>query len=550
MFLSSLIIPILVINTILGLSIFIENPKRKTNQYYALIVLFVTLFIISVFFENKPNLVGINQLEIFLRLDFTFAIFIFYTWFRFCMVFTQRVLFTRFCRIFKKSLLAFALLLSYLSLFTDMIIRDVSFVEGLIQFEAGPLWPLYAFSLLGLAIGGVVLLLIKKKDARNNNDIRLIKQINTILIGVILSLGNGLLFFLILQPFVPFTIEMNNLGLYGITFLTVATAYAIVRHQFLNIQVITTALLVFVLWSFLLVRVFIEPGSSEKLVDVSILIVAIPIGILLIRSVSLEIKARARSDNLALELKKTNEYLKQLDQRKSEFLSLASHQLRAPLTAIKGYSSMLVEGSYGQVNNKHLEPIERIFHSSDRLIELVDDFLILSRIEQDILIYTFTLRHLDTLITEVIEEMRPIADEKGISIAFHKVDGDYRTMVDDTKIRQVIGNVIDNAIKYTTEGSINISLSHNVSDNKIHITITDTGMGISKETLKVLFKKFTRANTAWKVSVEGLGLGLYIAHRIISEHGGRLWAESEGEMKGSTFHIELPIRSTAPVREK
>jgi len=237
------------------------------------------------------------------------------------------------------------------------------------------------------------------------------------------------------------------------------------------------------------------------------------------------------------ELQDANEKLKGLDKLKTEFVSLASHQLRSPLTAIKGYLSMIIEGDYGELNNELKEPIDRVFESSKNLTTIVEDLLNVSKIEQGGMKYSMEPFNLSELARDEVKDLSVNAEKKGLKICFES-DGDNLCIVngDKEKIRQVLLNFIDNSIKYTKTGGINISVKNN--ENKVLFSIKDTGMGMTPEIKETLFQRFSRGDGA-RMNTTGSGLGLYLAKEIVEAHKGRVWVESEGPDKGSTFNVEL-----------
>ena len=277
-----------------------------------------------------------------------------------------------------------------------------------------------------------------------------------------------------------------------------------------------------------------------KIVDITLFLIVIVIGILLIRSILKEVHTRERIEALATELAGANDRLRVLDQQKSEFLSIASHQLRSPLTAIKGYSSMLLEGSFGKFPEKAREAVDRILQSSDRLVVVINDFLNISRIEQGRMKYEWGSVDLQELISTTVEELKPTIESTGLKVTFHP-DKEHKFIItaDYGKIKQVISNLIDNSIKYTPKGKIDIHINRNKDIKKIYIDITDTGIGIPKDVLPSLFNKFTRAKGGMKVNIQGTGLGLYVVKQLMKAHGGDVWAESAGEGKGSQFYVQL-----------
>jgi signal transduction histidine kinase len=231
--------------------------------------------------------------------------------------------------------------------------------------------------------------------------------------------------------------------------------------------------------------------------------------------------------------------LKKLDDSKTEFLSLASHQLRTPLSAIKGYLSMVLEGSFGKLQTETEDALKSIYQSNERLIALVNDLLNITRIEAGKLEYHPKKIDFEKLVEEVIKELEMAAKNKGLELK-QKLAKLPLINIDPDKIRQVLMNLIDNALKYTEKGSV-IVYAQKV-DGYVLVEIKDTGIGISKDKTKSLFEWFSRGKGALRLDSGGFGLGLYIAKKIIEKANGRIWAESRGENEGSTFAFSLPIK--------
>ncbi len=240
------------------------------------------------------------------------------------------------------------------------------------------------------------------------------------------------------------------------------------------------------------------------------------------------------------ELKAANVKLKELDAAKSEFISIASHQLRTPLSIIKGYISMMIEGNFGRLTDKKRDALEKVFLSNERLIRLVENLLNISRIESGKLQYDFEEMRLDELVRDVMDELSGTATGKGLSIdAELPAEALPPVGADEEKLRQVVMNLIDNAIKYTTKGRIAVSLKR--AGDEIEFCVSDSGMGIRPEDLPNLFKKFSRGAGTSLVHTEGTGLGLFVAKKVIDAHSGKIWAESKGAGRGAKFCFKLPI---------
>jgi len=244
-----------------------------------------------------------------------------------------------------------------------------------------------------------------------------------------------------------------------------------------------------------------------------------------------------------VELREANERLAQLDMAKSEFLSIASHQLYTPLTAIKGYLSMVEEGDYGRVNKKMQPVMGILYQSSERLIGLIKNLLDVSRIESGRLELSLESVDLAKMAKEIVTELMPNAQKKSLALNFLCAEDELPHVVADAqRIRQVVLNVVDNAIKYTNNGKIDVRL---VKENdSLIFSVQDTGKGVTAEDIGRLFVKFTRVGGAEKYHTDGSGLGLYVARKIVREHHGDIWVDSPGLSRGSTFFVRLPVEGS------
>lgn len=245
-------------------------------------------------------------------------------------------------------------------------------------------------------------------------------------------------------------------------------------------------------------------------------------------------------DRATADLRSANTELLKLDQAKSEFVSMASHQLLTPLTVIKGYISMLQEGAFGQLTPGEQDSLFKVYESNERLINLIENLLNVNRIESGRLEYKFKVMPLTKVLDNLMEELKIYADKKGLKLNYNKPSEPLSPVkMDEEKMRQVMMNLIDNSIKYTKQGSVTVSLKEQAG--RINFTVSDTGMGIRMEDLPNLFKKFSRGTGVSQVHTEGTGLGLYVAKMMLNAHGGDIWAESEGENRGSRFNFWLPV---------
>ena len=338
-----------------------------------------------------------------------------------------------------------------------------------------------------------------------------------------------------------FTEDWNlaQFGLFGMPVFIGFLAYMIVKFRLFNIRLVGAQALVATLWILIGSLLLVVKSTPSRIIASITLLLVVVFGVALVRSVRKEIKQRERIEKQEKALEAANARLKELDQLKSEFVSLATHQIRGPISAIKGYASMLLEGDYGAIEEKAREPIQTIADSSAALAGIVQDFLDVSRIEQGRMKYEFTVFDFGKLARSVAEELAPTIERKGLRVKLEIPDG-ITVHADAGKLRQVIENLVDNAHKYTQRGVITIAVTRR--DGAVRLTVSDTGVGMRPEVLPKLFRKFSRAEDASKANLHGTGLGLYVARQLIEAQGGKIWAESEGEGRGSTFTVELPTR--------
>ncbi len=279
------------------------------------------------------------------------------------------------------------------------------------------------------------------------------------------------------------------------------------------------------------------PQSEIKEADLNIMKALADQTGIVARNIELYRQVQESNKDLAV----ANEHLKQLDQAKSEFVSIASHQLRTPMTGIMGYLSMMVQGDFGKTP-KELTPIlKNLLEESQRMIRLINLFLNVSKIESGKLILTKQPTHIEELIDKVVSVVKKIADDKKLKLSFERPKEPMPVVaMDQDKVGDVLTNLIDNAIKYTDAGSVTVSVEQKKND--LRISVQDSGIGIAPQDAKELFNKFVRGFGIAQIHPDGSGLGLYVARRVTEAHGGKIWVESKGKGKGSTFLFTLPLR--------
>ena len=346
--------------------------------------------------------------------------------------------------------------------------------------------------------------------------------------------------------------RLEMYGLLGMMIFLIYISILMVRFKTFNTKLIATQVLI---WGVIILvgsQFFFIQNNTNRILTAITLVGSIVMGFRIVRSVKKEVQLREKIETLVenleransnlkhinINLDNANEKLKELDQLKTEFVGLATHQIRGPLTAIKGYLSMILEGDYGKVSKSIEDPVRIVFSSAESLSVIVSDFLNVSRIEQGQMKYNMEDCDIRELVEEVVKELKPNTESRGLEMRLDISSEPCIVHIDKEKIKQVINNLIDNSSKYTKEGHVSVSLRKE-ANSKILLAIKDTGVGISKATLPLLFGKFSRAKDAFKTNILGTGLGLYVARKMMEAHKGRVWAESEGEGKGSQFYVEF-----------
>ncbi|MDO8663532.1 MAG: ATP-binding protein [Candidatus Wildermuthbacteria bacterium] len=232
---------------------------------------------------------------------------------------------------------------------------------------------------------------------------------------------------------------------------------------------------------------------------------------------------------------------KRIESMKTEFVSLAAHQLRTPLSAIKWSLRMILDGDLGEISKEQKDFISKTYQSNERMISLINDLLDVTRIEEGKYLFKPAITGIGAIVQFVIGSYKEEFAKRGLKLEFNKPDEDLsKAMIDVEKIRLVIQNLLDNAVKYTAPGGT-VTVSLRDTGKNVEFRIKDTGVGIPEDQKGRIFTKFFRGANVVKMETEGSGLGLFIAKNIIEAHGGRIWFDSQ-EGKGATFYFTLPAK--------
>ena len=354
-----------------------------------------------------------------------------------------------------------------------------------------------------------------------------------ILLGAVLTFVLLFTFNLILPAVFKIT-RFIPLGAITIFPFSLFTAYAIFKHKTFKVKNLGSTFMAFFLCVATFIEVIFAENTGQLFLRVGIFLFVLLISIQFIKNIAALEKTKDS-------LEEANVKLQSLDKLKSEFISLASHQLRSPLTVIKGYASTLTDGIVGDLTSKQTEIVRHIYTAAQGLASVVEDFLNVTKIEQGGMKYVFTTTDIKAITKDLVSDMKIAAEDKHLTFS-SSIDesGEYTIQADGVKLKQVFLNLIDNSIKYTKEGFVKVSLSENKDDKTLIFSVRDSGVGISPETKAKLFTKFTRGEGG-ALNSGGSGLGLYLAKEIVKAHKGEIIIDSEGLGKGSIFSVVVPV---------
>ncbi|MCK5095913.1 MAG: hypothetical protein KAR24_01010 [Candidatus Pacebacteria bacterium] len=516
-------------SAVVGMLVFSRDKKRPSNIFFLALAVSIGLWFASVAVRMGDIFVPPDSFNVVLPYIFIVLTSLFFL--LFALTFTQK----RMCISNAATVLIFSpyALITLILYFFPLYIVKIS-NNGC---EKGPLYWVFVVYVIGYVVAGLFLL-FKRYQASAG-------VFKSILRSIIWIVGGGL--FTLFITTIIYILSNNELfrllGYLSVCAVLIGVGFKIMQYHRWRIKPFLTELSVLFMSLSLIVQMFFG-NTSEVLLNTAILFFFIISGYFLVKSISREARVQDEIEKLVKDLTDVNEQLQILDKRKSEFVKISAYHLKDPLIAIKGHASMVLEeSSEKDINKNTREATQKIFKASERLMSIIGDFVNISNIEGGKMEYIFEEIDVKELTESVLEEMKTMIERSGLDVSFDTDESTgYEVVADSEKLRQVVLNLTDNAIKYTPQGSVSLFLKRDTENKKLLLTITDTGIGMSKETINTLFEKFSRAHDANKVNTEGSGLGLYVAKEIMKKHNARIWVESPGEGKGSTFYLEFSLK--------
>ncbi len=525
------------LNLIYGVIIFAHNPKESINKRLFVLTIIVSLWgVLMIIYRSHPFSDGWNLF--ITRLLYADAALIPLS-FIYLAAALAKIKILHY-KIISASFFLSLVSILYLVFSPDLLILGVlrpTIGEQVILFNniLHIVYGFYLFSLFSIGFGILI------DTYRNTKKLVTRSQIFYLIIGASVATFISFVTNLILPITGDFT--FNWVGQISISFMAAFITYGIYKEQIFNTKIALTELVVSASWVLLSINVLFSQTITTRILTIIPLIIFTFLGYMIIHTMKKEISTKERIEEVATSLEKANKKLKELDEKKNEFLHIATHQLRGPITAINGYASLILEGDYGDMPKSAKVPINNILSASKVMSETINDYMNIARIEEDNVVQNMTEFDLCELVDERVEVRLVNAQDKGIKMTIeHDVEGD-KCMVkaDKNNITQVLNALLENAIKYTHKGEVQVRTELSESGKRVRVSIKDTGIGVAKGEVAGLFDKFTRADNAKETDAFGTGMGLFIAKNLIEANKGKIWVESEGLNKGSTFTIELPV---------
>ena len=516
---------------ILGFAVFFSNQRSATNRSFLLFACITIIWGVSNYLDYQFTAPDVILWA--LRIDICISVVHAFLFFQLAYVFPKESI--TFPKFYKLLLIPLVILVAALTL-TPFVFSGINHVAPAGQVtnpDRGPGIVVFALAAILLVGAGIVLFFKKMFSAKGLEK----AQYRFVVIGTMLTFSLILVFDLILPVFFN-QLRFVPLGAIFLFPFIVFMTYAIFKHHLLSVKVISTEILTFVLTVVTFSEIIFSQSFAETLFRSGEFVLVLIFGILLIRSVLREVEQREKLEKLDKELQEKNQQLDELSHFKSELLSLASHQIRSPLAAIKGFASLIMDGSYGPVPEKINAAVRTMSKSAEELIGLINTLLDVRKIEEGKMEYQFAKTDLVKMVADVVELLKPLAETKKLEFTFIPSDHEVWVNADAEKLKQVIQNLVDNAIKYTPSGFVRVML--NITAATATVTVADSGVGIPDTLIPHLFEEFVRDERI-KKQILGTGLGLYIARKIAEAHGGKMWAESAGEGKGSALHVTIPL---------
>ena len=505
----------------IGLYVFFGDPKAVVSRLFLLMVGFFstwTILDVILWATNRPDVVMFSwSLQIlFEPLTYGVAFYMFYYFLHNAWP------------SFRTNVLVALLLLPIVSfLHTEVNLQELYLSSC--EAAEGFLAAYYTHIVNGTLILTVAIMAAREMPKRATRRERFITFFFAFgLITFLLAFSSGTIIGSLTEDWIP-----SQYGLFGMPVFATFIAYSIARFNAFNAKVLTTELLVVALAIAVVSLVALQEIQNVRIVAAITFLLVCVMGYVLIKNVKKEIQQRQLIEKQEKELEIVN-------QQQESLLHFISHEIKGYLTESQAGFASIIEGDFGAVPEAVKTMSAKALESVRRGVATVMDILDASNLKKGTVAYAKKKFDFRTAIREIVRELKPTADEKRLAIELRIGEGAFLFEGDEDKIRRhVLRNLIDNAIRYTPSGSVKVGLSDGAV---IRFSVEDSGVGIATDDMPKLFTAGGHGKDSIKVNVHSTGYGLFIAKQVVEAHGGRIWAESKGEGKGSIFIVEFTAR--------
>lgn len=356
----------------------------------------------------------------------------------------------------------------------------------------------------------------------------------------------GMIFLGGLNALAPFITQQDTLYRWGplaAVYFTVLFTYVLSRRGVLDWRLLSVQLLIAAVILLFSLNLALSVSMLDQIVAAMSFVAVLGLSYLLLRSFHGEVRRRRQVELMAGELRQANRQLQETAALKSEFVAAASHQLRTPVSVIKGLLSLVREGAYGPLEGALHEKVDQMFEMNERLVRLISNLLNLTRLEKGRVEYSCSELALAPLIRTVADEVMLEAVGKGLVLEYREPPQPLPSVwIDPDKLHEVLVNLVDNAIKYTTAGKVTISAEADLERRSVTIRVADTGIGMQEEDLRHVFDKYfrpTKDNAARQAGMS-MGLGLYICAKFMRGMGGDIRVEHTAPGRGTVMAVYVP----------
>jgi signal transduction histidine kinase len=338
--------------------------------------------------------------------------------------------------------------------------------------------------------------------------------------------------------FLPQILNIYPFGNFLVLLYLFFMSYGVLKYKFISKKIVSAQLLVgaIVLVFFFNFLQMLQTGSTATQESIWIgllLLVLVSIfGVLVVRGVYREVAQREKIELLAKNLESANK-------AQAETMNFITHQIRGIFTDTKAGLAAIIEGDFGTVPDTMKDMASQMLQSQNRGVGEVEAFLKADRIDNGTVKYEMKPFDFKQMVIQLAEQEKARAESKKLQYEVHISDGDYAIYGDQTYLGQVVSNLIDNAIRYTPTGSVEIALAR--KDDQVIFSVKDSGVGVNEEDGKKLFTKYGHGKDSRRINTESNGLGLFIVKGVVDGHHGKIWYESAGAGKGTIFVVELPV---------